>query len=187
MQQSDEITKALANAVSGDPAATSALVNLLYTELRNVAGGILAEGHAAPTLQPTVLVHEAYLRLVEHSKLKIEDRDHFLRIAARAMRFVVLDHVRARKRDKRGGTRERVPFDSVIDSYNSSEVDLVALDEAINKLQESDEQLARIVELRFFAGFTIEETARILRVSTPTVERGWRFARAYLYKQLSGG
>lgn len=180
------ITQILQEAARGDGGAASELVNLLYDELRRIAGGMLSGGNATPTLQPTALVHEAYLRLVDQKNLQIDSRDHFLRIAARAMRFVIIDHIRTRGRDKRGGGSARVPLDDIIDFYNSAAVDMLALDESLSKLQETDEQLARIVELRFFAGFTIEETARILNISTPTVERGWRFARAYLHKQMNG-
>lgn len=179
-----QATELINKAAGGNTGAAGDLLNLLYDELRRVASGILGEGHAAPTLQPTLLVHEAWLRLVDQQHLQEGGREHFIRTAARAMRFVVIDHVRARRRDKRGGGASRVPMDDFVDYYSKSSVDLVALDEALKKLQDEDEQLARIIELRFFAGLTIEETAKLLDVSTPTVERGWRFAKAYLQKQL---
>lgn len=184
MEPPAPITQILQNAAAGDAGAASSLVNLLYDELRGIAGNLLGGRPRGATLQPTMLVHEAWLRLADQENLQIESRDHFLRVAARAMRFVIIDHLRAKGRDKRGGDAARVPLDDLADYYKSSAVDMLALDDALNRLQNSDEQLARIVELRFFCGFTIPETAKILKISTPTVERGWRFARAWLHQQL---
>lgn len=178
------ITQMLAQAGAGDAAAASQLFDLLYGELRQRAHAILRD-EAGVTLQPTALVHEAWLKLVPGKHAQIQDRAHFLRLAAAAMRSVLVDHARARNADKRGGGRQRVLLDGICDVYEGRALDLVALDDALQRLAQLDEQLARVVELRFFAGLEVADAAQALAVSTSTVERAWRTARTWLHKELS--
>ena len=187
MDVSARVTVALRRLTDGDPTAAEELLPLLYGELRAVAERCLSDERRNHTLQPTALVHEAYLRLVPRGDTDWEGRNHFLRTAARAMRHVLVDHARARRREKRGGDAARVPLDAALETFERPAVDLVALDEALQRLTGVDEEMGRLVELRFFGGLTIEETARILGVSTPTVERRWRVARMWLREQLGEG
>jgi RNA polymerase sigma factor (TIGR02999 family) len=184
MSEPDNATRWLSLAADGDSRAAGRLLELLYSELKSVANSILAEERRGHTLQPTALVHEAYLRLVGNSLDGVEGKHQFVRVAARAMRNIVIDHARARRREKRGGDAARVPLDDFVDAFSAGSVDLLALDDAIQQLAAADPQLGEIVELRFFAGLTIEETARSLGVSTATVERGWRMARSWLHRGL---
>lgn len=137
------------------------------------------------TLQPTALVHEAYMR-VTHSaeKPEWEGREHFARFAARAMRNVLVDHARAKKATKRGSGEKPAPLDSVLEFFASQELDMLELNDALEKLVKVDEEQARLIELRFFAGLTIEETAGAMGLSTPTTERRWRVARMWLQTEL---
>ncbi|MCA8951991.1 MAG: sigma-70 family RNA polymerase sigma factor [Planctomycetes bacterium] len=176
------VTELLVKLQSGDVAARSQLFGVLYGELRDRAHAILRDDHA--TLQPTALVHEAWLRLVPGKAGTIQDRSHFLRLAAKAMRSVLVDHVRARDTEKRGGKHRRAVLDDVCDLYEQQAVDLVALDELLGQLGELDEQLLEIVELRFFAGLDVEAVAEAMAVSKSTVERGWRTARTWLRAAL---
>jgi RNA polymerase sigma factor (TIGR02999 family) len=178
----DTVTNLLALVSTGDDAAASRLFGLLYGELRERARGILRNQNA--TLQPTALVHEAWLRLVPGKQQPLNDRGHFLRLAAKAMRSVLVDHVRARGADKRGGSRNRVAFDEVCSLYEDRAVDLLTLDEALTKLHVLDDQLLQIVELRFFAGLELDAIAEVLGVSRSTVDRGWRTARTWLRATL---
>lgn len=182
--RNDDATRCLKALSAGDARAADELFQLVYGELRELAGGYL-RGAAARTLQPTVLVHEAYLRMIDTpSGQEWSSRAHFLGVAAKAMRSVLVDHVRARNARKRGGEFERVPLDALVDELEQSGSDLVALDDALAALGELDHDLARLVELRFFGGLTIEETAKVLGVSTATVERSWRTARLWLHERL---
>jgi RNA polymerase sigma factor (TIGR02999 family) len=183
--ESGQVTQLLERVRDGDRSATDELLPLLYDELRAVAGRVMKDQHEAATLQPTALVHEAYLRLFGgESAPAAENRRHFVRVAARAMRAVLVDHVRAQTRDKRGGGRERVPLDEAVAFLEERVGDLLELDEALQRLAKLDDKLARLVELRFFGGLTIEQTAEVLGTSTPTVERSWRTARAFLSREL---
>ena len=156
---------------------------IVYPELRAIAQRQLtgeAEGH---TLQPTALVHEAYLRLIG-AEVEWEDRRHFFAVAARAMRRVLVDHARARRRDKRGGDAVFVTLDDQLALGTESGLDLVALDDALDRLASQDERKARAIELHFFGGLTYDETARALDVSTATVDRDLRMGKAWLVQQL---
>ena len=168
----------------GDHGAAEELLPILYGELRSLAGRLMGAGKSSHTLQPTALVHEAYLRLVDRRDADWNGRGHFFRVAAKAMRGILIDHARSRGRDKRGGGRERVPLDAALDLIEQRAPDLLALDEALSELERHDRQLAEVVELRFFVGLTVEETARAIGVSTPTVGRQWRVARTLLRRQL---
>lgn len=178
----DQVTALLRRSSDGDPAAASALFEQLYGELR--ARAQLVAGRAGATLQPTALVHEAWLKLVPERSPSFADRAHFLRAAAAAMRSVLVDHIRARRTQKRGGDLQRIDLDAVAAVYDERAVDLLGLDEAMARLAGFDPQLAQIVELRFFAGLQMQEIGPVLAVSTSTVERGWRTACAWLRAEL---
>ena len=180
---SDEVRALLARAQDGDARAADALLPIVYSELRGMASHLLGR-RGGLTLQPTALIHEAYLKLVRDEEKNWESRAHFFRAAAMAMRQVLVDHVRARRTEKRGGRIERVPLDGVIALHEEHAADLLALDEALTRLAEHDEELARVVELRFFGGLTLEETASVLGMSRQMVERRWRTARLWLHGQL---
>jgi RNA polymerase sigma-70 factor, ECF subfamily len=191
MQQKDKpsrgyVTQLLVRARRGDSGATDELFPLVYDELRSVAAAFLQRERAGHTLQPTALVNEVYLRLVGPSEVEWENRGHFFGAAARAIRRILTDHARSRGREKRGGGMGRVPLDEANPAIDVDMLDMVALDEALTKLASMDEQIAKVVELRFFAGLTEEETARALGVSSSTVTRDWRFARVWLKRELGG-
>lgn len=175
----EPLTALLRRLESGDRDAQGRLYELVHAELRGRAHRLLLGGPKV-TLQTTALVNEAWVKLLSGEHPSWNDRSHFLRVAARAMRSVLVDHARARRADKRGGDRARVALDDVVAAYEERALDLVSLDSALEKLAKFDAQLAELVELRFFAGLEIEETARVLGVSASTVERGWRTARTWL-------
>ena len=170
-----------------DRAALDRLLPLVYQELRAAAESYLGHERSDHTLQPTALIHEAYLRLVDRESLRFNDREHFLALAAQAMRRILVDHARGRRRVKRGGDRAKIPLNEETPAASDRAVDLLALDEALASLKEVNGEHARLVELRFFGGLTIDETARVLGVSTSSVERGWRCARVWLYRELAKG
>ena len=187
MDAAHEITLLLHRMRDGDADARERLFPLLYDELRGVAQRFMARERAAHTLQPTALVNEAYVKITgaaEPGGPGYVDRDHFLNVAAQAMRRVLVDHARARRTEKRGEGRETAPLDHPVAELEKSITDLVALDEALNDLEAIDAPLARMVELRFFAGLDTTETARVLGTSKRTVERGWTTARAWLRARL---
>jgi RNA polymerase sigma factor (TIGR02999 family) len=185
----DRTTTLLRGASRGDAGAADQLFGLVYAELRRVAQRLMASEPTAHTLQATALVHEAYVRLLGGgAAVDWTDRAHFVRTAARAMRNVLVDHARAARRDKRGGGAEKRGLDLVLDEIErGGEIDVVALHDALARFAALDEQAARVVELRFFAGLSIEDAARVLEVSTPTVERAWRTARLWLSRELGPG
>jgi RNA polymerase sigma-70 factor (ECF subfamily) len=182
---SRDATRYLNELAAGDSRAADELFGLVYSELRSLAGSYLRGANPAQTLQPTALVHEAYLRMISaETPAGWENRAHFLGVAAKAMRSVIVDHVRAKRARKRGGEFQRVPIDDLVDDLEHSGADLVALDDALAALAQLDPELARLVELRFFGGLTIDETSKVLGVSTATVERSWRTARLWLRDRL---
>lgn len=158
----------------------------LYKELRRLAARYLGRERADHTLQPTALVHEAYIRLAAQHSVNWKNCDHFTSMAAQMMRRVLVDHARAHKRYKRGGGLKLALTDSDDTAYAQGE-DMVALDEALSRLAQKHPQKSQVVELRFFGGLSIEETARVLQISDSTVERDWKFARAWLTRELTGG
>jgi RNA polymerase sigma-70 factor (ECF subfamily) len=172
-------TRLLHSLGEGDPHAAEQLLPLVYDELRRRAQQMMGD-RAAHTLQPTALIHEAYLRLVDQEDLRSESRLHFVNIAARAMRYVLADHAKAKGADKRGGGQRPVTLDEGAVGILSESENILALEEALTRLAQVDEQLCRIVELRFFGGLEHKEVAEALGVSLRTVERGWRVARAWL-------
>lgn len=178
------VTQLLARAQSGESSATDELFPIVYEELRSIAARYLHDEGKAQTLQPTALVHEAYLRLVGPNQTPWENRAHFFGAAARAIRRILTDHARHRNRIKRGGNAERVPLDEALAASPTPEVDLVGLDESLLALAAVDPQKARVVELRFFAGLTVEQTALALGVSESTIARDWQFARVWLSRDI---
>jgi RNA polymerase sigma factor (TIGR02999 family) len=185
-RQPGAITALLARAKGGQAAALDELVPLVYAELRRIAGRYMRRERPGQSLQATALVHEAYIRLLKDEDLSFENRAHFLGIAARAMRQILVEHARARDADKRGGERRRITLNEGIASDQPADVDLLALDQALERLAARDAGRARVVELRFFGGLTNEETAAALGVSPATVKRAWVVARAWLFRELSG-
>lgn len=182
-------TELLARWRDGDEEARERLMSVVYDELRRRAASYLRRERAGHTLQPTALVHEAYLRLLDQNRVAWQSRAHFFAVAASMMRRVLLDYGRKQKAQKRGGAAVRVTLDENLVSVDSSaqalsELDLLALDEALEKLSALDEQQARIVELRAFGGLTVEETAEVMALSPATVKRHWAFALAWLHARL---
>lgn len=186
MPPPEEVTQILHNIAAGDERAASALLPLVYEELRALAGAYLAQERADHTLQATALVHEAFLRLIRIDDTSWESRAHFYRVAALAMRRVLVNHARDRKRLKRGGGVRPVPHDGLGEPDGPTE-DLVALDEALERLASVDERKVQVVQLRYFGGFTVEETARILDLSPAQIKRDWTAARAFLLREMTGG
>lgn len=170
----------------GQPARDE-LIALVYDELRRLAAAYLKRERPDHTLQPTALVHEAYIRLIGQEGVRWQNRSHFIGVAAQMMRRVLLDHARGRNRDKRGGGEPRLSLAEADRFAFDEAVDLIALDEALERLSRSYPQKARVVELRFFGGLSIEEAASVLGVSDSTVERDWKFARAWLLGELGNG
>lgn len=181
-----DVTQILARAADGDESAIRQLLPLVYENLRSLAGDFLRRERTGHTLQPTALVHEAYVKLVGSAEIDFNDRAHFFGIAARAMRQVLTDHARGYRAAKRGGPeRKRITLAGMLTPAGISQVDLIALDEAMEKLATVDPRQCRIVELRFLAGLGVEETAHVLGISTATVKREWRMARAWLRSELN--
>lgn len=173
----------------GNEGAIEQLFPLVYDELRKLAGAYLRRERADHTLQSTALVHEAFLRMVDQQAVEWQSRAHFFGIAARLIRQILVDHARARRAQKRGGDALTLPLDEALAVPERKSVDLVALDDALSALARLDERQAKVVELRFFAGLSIEETAEALRTSAATVKRDWVVAKAWLLRELdrSGG
>ena len=183
--QPSAVTRLLLEWRDGDPAALDRLTPIVYQELRRLARGQMRREAHPGVLQTTALVHEAYLKLAGQ-EIDFESRDHFFAIAATVMRRVLVDDARRRRSQKRGGDAERVPLTDALDSTPQAEPDdeLLALDEALEKLATADPRQAKIIELRFFGGMTIEEAARYLGLSHSTVERDFRAAKAWLSQAL---
>ena len=182
----DQVTRLLAEYRGGRREALDSLLPLVYGELRRIAARYLHAERREHTLQPTALVHEAYLRLVDQRSVDYENRAQFYGIAASIMRRILVDHARARGRDKRGGGEVRIPLDEAVAAAREPDVDLVRLDGALERLAALDEPQARVVELRYFGGLSIPETAGVLGVSESTVKRDWAMARVWLQRELAG-
>lgn len=185
-QSSQNVTQLLIGWGKGDKEALDALLPLVYEELRKQAAGYLRRERVGHTLQTTALIHEAYLKLVDQKNVHWQNRAHFFGIAAQLMRRILVDHARTKKRAKRGGSDIRVSFNDANLMGQAKDLDIVALDEALNRLAEIDQQQSRIVELRFFSGLTVEETAEVLAISPATVKRDWSMAKAWLHREISG-
>lgn len=187
MEQSPaEFTRLLRLARDGDDRARDDLLPRVYASLRSIADGAMRRWDSGSTLQPTALVHEAYLKLFGTELPEFADRDHFLAVSANAMRNLLVDRARARKTQKRGGDAQRESIDALLVGFEERSTDVLDLHAALEELAAFAPDAARVVEMRFFGGSTAEETARVLNVSTRTVEREWRSARAWLYTRLGG-
>ena len=184
-QANDDVTGLLIKLRQGDKSALDALIPLVYGELRRVASARLRGERAGQSLQTTALVHETYLRFVDLHRLAIENRTHFFAVAARLMRQILVDHARRAHAEKRGGHMTMITLETEPPMVAPSIVDVLALDQALEELASMDERLCRVVELKFFAGLTIDETAEALDVSCATVERDWAAAKAWLYDRLT--
>jgi len=187
MAAAGEITRLLTELKGGNREAQAELIPLVYQELRRVARNYMRGEKAGHTLQPTALVNEAYLRLVDGPPIDWQNRAHFFAVAAQLMRRVLVDHARARAALKRGGNECRVSLQEGQERAQEKDADLLALDEALSRLAERDPRQARIVEMRFFGGLSEEEAAAVLGVSARTVKRDWSVARAWLFKQIRKG
>jgi RNA polymerase sigma factor (TIGR02999 family) len=170
----------------GDERALAELTPIVYDELRRLAASFMRRERAGHTLQPTALVHDAYLRLLKDSQLSWQNRAHFFGIAARSMRQILVERARARGAAKRGGSRVRVTLDPGLVAADDPTFDLEALDEALARLAKMDPELAQVVDVRFFGGLSIEEAAESLGVSPATIKRRWTTAKAWLARELSG-
>lgn len=185
-----DATQMLQALRTGDESVAPALLELVYHELHGLAAGLMRGERYDHTLQPTALVNEAWLKLAEGSARGADDRPHFLKLAARAMRQILVDHARSRSRQKRGGDRTRIEIDRAIDAWDewqADQVDILDVEAALEKLQRDDEQLARVVELRFFGGSTLDEVGAALGMTQDAVRWAWKLARSWLRRELSHG
>ncbi|MDQ3063724.1 MAG: sigma-70 family RNA polymerase sigma factor [Acidobacteriota bacterium] len=181
-----DLTQMLIQLSEGRAQVVDDILPLIYDELRRLAGNYLRRERSDHTLQPTALVHEAYLKLIDQTQVKWQNRAHFFGIAANIMRRILVDYARQHRADKRGGAAEKLPLEEeILIVSEGKSAELLALDEALENLAKIDEQKSKIVELRYFGGLSVEETAEVLGVSEVTVKRHWRMAKAWLYGQLS--
>ncbi len=180
-----EITQLLLSWSKGDQAAFDQLIPLVYPELRKLARRYMGRETPEHTLQTSALINEAYLRLVDQQAVEWQDRGHFFAVAAQVMRHILIDHARSHLYGKRGAGAQHVPLDDVAVVSQRRATDLVALDDALTSLAKIDERKARIVELRFFGGLSVEETAEVIKVAPVTVMREWRIAKAWLHHEVS--
>ena len=185
--RANDVTGLLLSWRQGDAGALDRLVPLVYDELRRVARRHLRRERPGHSLQATALVHEVYLRLVDVDRMTLKSRTHFFAVAARLMRQILVHHARRKRAGKRGGGVTMMSLDEVSPAAQTSNVDVLALDQALDALSSFDPQQCRVVELRFFAGLNIDEAAEALGISTATVEREWAMAKAWLYQRLSVG
>ncbi|HSK72609.1 MAG TPA: sigma-70 family RNA polymerase sigma factor [Pyrinomonadaceae bacterium] len=185
-ENQQQITQFLKQWSGGDREALDQLMPLVYNELRRQASRYLRRERSNHTLQTTALINEAYLKLINQNEVKWQNRAHFFAIAAQAMRRILVDYARERNRQKRGGNEEDLPLEEAFTiAAQEKSVDLIALDEALNELAKFDERQARVVELRYFSGLSIDETAEVLGISNVTVRRDWNMAKAWLYQEIS--
>jgi RNA polymerase sigma-70 factor, ECF subfamily len=182
---SEQVTQIVNELASGHQDAAQQLFPLLYDALRQLAGRYLKHESPAHTFSPTALVHEVYLKLVDQNRVEWPGKTHFLAVGAQAMRRILIDHARGRQRDKRGGGRLRVQLDESLTLSPERDADLLAVDEALEKLGKVDPRQAAIVEMRFFGGLTVAEVAEVLGISKRTVESEWTMIRAWLRRELA--
>lgn len=178
------VTQLLRDWQAGDPSARDQLLEIVYEELRRQAARYLRRERPDHTLQPTALVHEAYLQLIDQNFINWENRAHFFGVAARLMRRILVDHARAHRAEKRGSGQEQLALDEAIGVPQTKDLNILALNDALDELERMDEQQSRIVELRYFGGLSIEETATVTGVSPATVKREWAMAKVWLQHQL---
>ncbi len=180
----EDVTLLLSDLQNGDKEAASRLMPLVYNELRRLARGYMRRERAEHTLQATALVHEAYLKLVNQRSVNWQGRSHFFGIAAQLMRRILIDHARGHLREKRGGAQQVMALDEALVFSPGQSADLVRLDEALERLAKLDPRQSKIVELRFFGGLSVEESAEFLGISPKTVKRDWSMAKAWLHAEL---
>ena len=185
MHPQGEVTTLLAAWGKGDPNALNQLMPLVYTELYRIARRVWNQHQKNQTLQPTALINEAYLKLAGAESATFQDRCHFFAVASTAMRQILVNHAKARLSEKRGGGRVDIPLDEVQRAVNQEAEEIVALHEALEALQTVDPRKSKVVEMRYFGGLSIEETAEALGVSVGTVNRDWRLARSWLIREMS--
>jgi RNA polymerase sigma-70 factor (ECF subfamily) len=183
---SGDVTTLLHAWADGDETALEQLLPLVETELRRLARGCLRRERPGHTLQPTALVNEAFMRILDVKNLRWNDRSHFMSIAARLMRRVLVDHARARTSQKRAFDAADVALDEAVATSDATSVNVIAVDRALEALAAVDPRQARVVELRFFGGLSVEETADVLHLSTETIKRDWRLAKVWLSRELGG-
>lgn len=180
------ITKLLQELRNGDRQTMDEILPLVYDELRRLAKNYLSRERSNHTLQPTALVHEAYLRLLGQKEIEWQNRAHFFGISARLMREILIEHARGRNRQKRGGEfKTQIALDEAVSFAQQNQLDVVAVDDALSKLEKLDERQAKIVEMKFFGGLTVEEIAEVLSISPATVKREWSSAKLLLYKMMN--
>jgi RNA polymerase sigma-70 factor (ECF subfamily) len=179
-----EVTQLLKDWSGGDPEALDRLIPIVYAELRAIAARYLRRERRDHTLQPTALVNEAYLRLIDQKQVQWQNRAHFIGVAAQMMRRILVDHAKSHNRAKRGGGAQRVSLDEAMAVSDERATDLLELDSALTALATFDDRKSRVVEMRYFGGLTVEETAEVLKVSEMTVAREWKLAKAWLYTHI---
>jgi RNA polymerase sigma-70 factor (ECF subfamily) len=184
MSDNQEVTLLLSALTRGDSGAGTKLIPVVYEELRRLAGSYMRRERVDHTLQATALVHEAYLKLIEQRSVDWQSRAHFFGVAAQLMRRILIDHARGHLRQKRGGEEKKVSLDEAFVFSEQRADELLAVDDSLNRLAEIDPRQARVVELRFFGGLSVEEAAEVLAVSPKTVKRDWSVAKAWLYADL---
>jgi RNA polymerase sigma factor (TIGR02999 family) len=185
--RSHEISRLLRKWGDGNYDAINELVPLVYDELHRQAHRFLRRERKSHTLQTTALIHEAYLNVIGQKCITLQNREHFFAVSANVMRRILVNHANARHRLKRGGSQENLELDeSILIATKGKDLDLLALDDALMRLAKMDEQQAQIVELRYFGGLTIEETAKVLGISPATIKRDWKLTKAWLYRELGG-
>ena len=184
MTESQEVTLLLSALTRGDEGAASKLIPAVYDELRRLAGSYMRRERVDHTLQATALVHEAYVKLIEQRSVNWQSRAHFFGVAAQLMRRILIDYARGHSRQKRGGDHKKVSLDEAIIFDEQRADELLAVDDSLKRLAEMDPRQARIVEMRFFGGLSVEEAAEVLGVSPKTVKRDWSVAKAWLYADL---
>ncbi|HXG92144.1 MAG TPA: sigma-70 family RNA polymerase sigma factor [Blastocatellia bacterium] len=184
--QSDEVTQLLIRWSKGDKAALDELIPIVYAELKKLARRYMGRERLDHTLQTSALINEAYLKLIDNRSTEWQNRSHFFAVAAQIMRHILIDHARSYRYAKRGAGAEKVPLDEAEDLRIHRAEELVALDEALKQLEAVDPRKSRIIELRFFGGLTVEETAEVMGLSPVTVMREWRAAKAWLHQAMTG-
>jgi RNA polymerase sigma-70 factor (ECF subfamily) len=181
-----EVTQLLRAWMRGEDGAKEELYQMVYDELRRLAHRYMSRENSGHTLQTTALVNEAYLKLADTNNLNWQDRAHFFAVSANVMRHILVDHARASRAERRGGDAQQVGLEDIIEIPQAPNKDVLALNDALNKLAKVDARKSKVVELRYFGGLSVEETAEVLKVSADTVMRDWRLAKAWLLRELSG-
>jgi RNA polymerase sigma factor (TIGR02999 family) len=186
MNQPSQITELLLNWGNGNREALEELMPIVYQELHKLAARYLRHERQDNSLQTTALIHEAYLKLIDQKNVNWQNRNHFFAVSSQLMRRILVDHARTKQRQKRGGNAVDIPLNEVTIAIDKGKsIDLIELDDALNRLKEIDERQVKVVELRYFSGLTLEETAEVLKISRSTVAEDWSLAKAWLHRALS--